>query len=590
MKFPRIPALLLTLCLLLLPLVSCMDPAPATENTSEQTSGEEVTTGVAEEAVSEYVIVRHHTVSTELRALATSLRNLLKNATAATVTLTTDDAAYAPAEKKVYILLGNTDYDLSVKAVAANESGKITYRAENNAVAIYAANDALITIGLEKFLSDCLVGGVLLPASAYAERQVAAADCLREGWGFSFPAYNSGTLDPAVYSAGYALSQNTDQSQMMVVNDTTAEEFRNYVSRLADFGYKAEFENEIDGNLFASCRSPLGTNVYAYYIRDIHKARVIHDVSSPSLAEFCYSVAPSENTTFYMYKMAEGSGSEDTFLVHVADNSWIVFDGGVTQYGETDPDGLFTDGLYEFMRSRSNLAEGEKLTISCWFNSHPHRDHFLAMTSLVTKYHAQIDLQRVLANAPDTAVVANSNYPQYRDCVSAIERYYPKILWLKAHTGMKIQIADVSFEVLSSQEDMIENWSAAVKSLPAKVYDINNSSLICKVDVAGLTVLELGDAFRCNYLLETHYQPATVACDILKVAHHYYNPDSDDYYQSLYATGKIQYALVNSLANGKSSTLATQLGNRFINADAAHVYGFRKLANGGIALEVIAAD
>ena len=78
---------------------------------------------------------------------------------------------------------------------------------------------------------------------------------------------------------------------------------------------------------------------------------------------------------------------------------------------------------------------------------------------MIERYHDRIDLQRMLANVPDHSIVDhNSNQPQYEEMMERIQRYYPDILFAKAHTGMEYQVADVTFTVLHTPDDMIDFW------------------------------------------------------------------------------------------------------------------------------------
>ena len=91
--------------------------------------------------------------------------------------------------------------------------------------------------------------------------------------------------------------------------------------------------------------------------------RIVDDNVSVALSDFNYSVEANGESRFYLFRMT--TTSEDTYLIHLTDNSWIVIDGGMTQFNDTDPEGVFVDDLYNFMAERSGLTEGEKLVISC---------------------------------------------------------------------------------------------------------------------------------------------------------------------------------------------------------------------------------
>lgn len=586
----RLIALLLTLATVLSALASCgMKFVTIGEDSAETESDTEV----QQESfvlgdVSEVCIVRPQVVSNDIRDLIMSARDYLKEKTGLDVTLTTDYTPYEQKSGKYYVVIGKTEYEISQSLVSATADGEIAYKTTEDTVALYAKNDRLLYIAIEKLMGDCVTDGELSVSAEYADKRISASKAQRDNWTFNFPAYPYGELDAKTYSAGYGLDQDKNCSYMQVANKTSPEDYKNYLKMLEEYGYKKEFENEIDGNLFASYTGALGTNIYAYYIPELDKTRIVDDKVSVTLSEFNYTADDNGSSRFYMFQM--NTDSEDTFLVHLADNSWIVIDGGTTQYNTTDPEGVFVDEMYNFMVERSDLKAGEKLKISCWYMSHPHRDHFLGFMGLVNRYHDSIELQRVLANSPDVdKVVYNSNNPSYVECVKAIKKYYPDVLYLKAHTGMTVQLADAKIEVLYTQEDNIENWCADTQSLNYKIYDSNNSSLNCIITVAGVSVLELGDGFRADYLLQPYYDIETLSCDILKAAHHYYNPECDNFYLAMVATGKVEYILVNHWTNPGSATglaLMEQYGDNFIRGSDTVTYEFCR-QNGEIVVNAI---
>ena len=233
------------------------------------------------------------------------------------------------------------------------------------------------------------------------------------------------------------------------------------------------------------------------------------------------------------------------------------------------------------MKARSDLKDG-KLTISAWYVSHAHRDHYQGFHSLLKLHNKEIDLQRVILNVPDPELSAQTGVSHldnasqnrgFKDLTDYIGVLYPDVMVLKVHTGMEIQLADVSFTVLYTQEDSLEAWHSG-----EAIWDHTNfniSSIITMIDINGKRILELADNFRpditlCNYDLGT-----TLSCDILKVAHHYIDTQADGFYKSLYDAGHIEYALVPNPQFTKTGTyLQEKLGDKFVVSDLDTVYGF----------------
>jgi hypothetical protein len=531
----------------------------------------------------EYVIVTQSHDATTLRVkdVTSDLQELLSQKLKAKVSVITDQEPYAPMENQVWIIVGETTYALTQKAKEQCKTDTISYVAEGNSIAIYAQSQQLLTIGLDRYVNDCLKNGRLIPTKEYQSAAVNVSELLRSGWKMAFPAYEGGKLDTTLYSGGYGLSRTVLNCTMQVVTETTAEEYYAYIERLIENGYEMEFHNEIDGNLFASCRSTLGTNAYVYYMKSINKVRIIHDVVSPSLDSFCYTTETSEYTAFYQFRHTSCE-REDTYLIHAADNSWIIVDGGTE-------DETLADDMYEFMRSRSGLNDDEKLVISAWYNTHSHRDHFAVMTPFINRYHDQIDLQRIIANIPDTAVVGNSNDADYQRCLRALQQHFPNVMWLKVHTGMKIQLADITFDVLYASDDKVEDWTKPATDPDVGWTNFNFSSTVSKITVGGFTVLETGDNFALSVLIEPFYKIDTYVSDVVKMAHHGINTPPNDFYTLLHETGKVQYWSCPTLVDtdGSKYDVASLVGDRLIKGDPSYATKYQLDSNGLVSAEKI---
>lgn len=584
----RIIALILAVCSLISILASCKKDE-AEEQTTD-TAETVADTQTEENKLTEILLIRPQVVSNEIRDLFVSIRDTLKEETGLDVKLTSDYEAYEAKEGRYYVLLGKTEYELSKELVAAVADNEMRYKATEDCVAVYAKNDQLLKIALEKLFGDALKDGSFSVGEEYADLTVDGSRFIRDKWTLSVPAYSYGTLDEKTYSAGYGLQLDKNCSYMQVATETSPEDFSKYLSGLEELGYKKQFTNSVDGNLYASYTSVLGTNVYAYFMLHESKVRIIDDKASVTLDEFNYTVEANGSSRFYMFQM--NTTSEDTFLIHLADNSWIVIDGGTTQHENTDKDGVYVDEMFNFMAQKSGLGATDKLVVSCWYMTHAHRDHLLGFKGLIDRYHARIDLQRVLSNTPDTEVVYNSNNPSYVECVGLINKYYKNVLYLKAHTGMTVRLADAVLDVVYTQEDNIERWCATEQNLNYKIYDYNNSSLCTRISVAGISVLELGDNFCTKWLLQPYYSINTLAADILKIGHHHYNPESDDFYKALHATGKVEYAINMHTTNPTSSTgkeVKALFGSKYINGSLDKTFEFYRGTDGKIVMNTLSA-
>ena len=610
----RILSILLAGVLLIGGLSACTNGnSNPSETTGDQESEE--TQAPTEEVAppfSEVHIIRNAVASPEFTELCLRLKSFFTDELGIQAKLVSDYSyTDEPVEGRKYIFLGNpVGVEMSQRAEAMAKKGSVVFLAEGDRIAIYSDDDVILWMGIHRFLSDCYKKNTFSIPARYEELVWDSTEYVVDGWGLTFPAYKAGKLDEPVFNCGEGLSMNEAKtSYMQISRNTTQEEYYDYVANLEDFGYEPVFNNYIDGNLYNMFVDRLGGYIYTYYLAengaDKGVVRLIQDRSSNVTPEqFSYTTEQSGESEFFMFN--HNNSGEDTFLIRTADNSWIVIDGGVSLRGE-DINGLFGTSMYQFMREKSGLADGEKLVIACWYMSHPHRDHFLAFHALIRNHHKDIDLQRVFFNEPDPTVADHdkSQVAEFAACRSSINTFYPNVMYIKAHTGMKIQLADVTFDVLFTQDDITDFWTLNRQTyydvwctcfdLPASdpnkaiyrnyhtMYNYNNSSMLSIVTVGDLSVLELGDGFRADAWLVPYYSIDLLASvDILKIAHHYIDSNCNQFYTDFAKKQKTFYALVTNVGktfSGGALEWKNSLTEKqqVVIASYETIYGFKKV-------------
>ena len=504
-----------------------------------------------EKGITEVILVKNSITSRVITQVCDGVRDYIQENTEIEVTIVNDfKYTYEAKEGRAYLYIGDPeDVDLSATAKEKAEKDSVVILTEDDKTAIYSDNETALWIAVDQFLENCVYDGKYKVAKMYNDSKADFSAYLRDGWKQPIPAYLDGELDSTLYSAGVGADLNDkDVSDMSLIRETNEDEFLQYVGGLEELGFKKLYANETDGNHYYGFTDALGIFIHAYYTKTEKIVRTVVDRNSTPLEDFCYTTEPSENSAFYMFN--HNTEGENTFLIHCADNSWIFIDGGVSTL-----DDKYAQGLFKFMSEKSELKEGEKLVISAWYLTHAHRDHFQAFYALINQFHDRIDLQRMIANLPDHNVVShNTNYKDFVPCMSLINRYYPDLMYMKAHTGMSIQIADVNFKILCAQEDLLDYWilnkevwatvwstwtQTGASSKPNyqfnrqadKKYDINNSSLVAYITVGnGLTALNLGDMYRANDWMFPKYSMETVTAKLLIFAHHMNNDELLNFY------------------------------------------------------------
>jgi hypothetical protein len=129
-----------------------------------------------------------------------------------------------------------------------------------------------------------------------------------------------------------------------------------------------------------------------------------------------------------------------------------------------------------------------------------------------------------------------------------VREFHNDAVFLKPHTGMNFDLADMNIEVMYTHEDAV-NFSNPAKS---SLSNFNSSSTVLKLTIGkDRTFMLLGDTdTEAEKLLTKMYtESSTFKSDIVQVAHHNFN-----YLRILYRWIAPSIALVpNSYANANTS-------------------------------------
>ncbi len=550
----------------------------ACENPFKKEQTTEVSNGETETPNESYVIVRAVEAGKTEAQICSNLKDLLV-AEGLEATVEKDDSVAASKDaEKFYIVVGESALPLSKTNQARVGQGMASFLTEENCLSICALDEQILWLAVEQMAQSCLEDGSFVLSEEYKDTQKDYSSQLREDWTFRFPAYSAGGLNEERYSCGYGLVQSGELSYMHVIHETNALEFEQWKQTVISCGYREVFSNQIEENQYVCYQSAFGTLYYAQFFNDTGKVNVIRDTDSVALDEFCYTIESDDHPEFYMFQ-TNVLGMEDLFLIHASDDSWIVIDGGTAGYGDYPES--FGDEIFEFMANRSEMVDG-KLVISAWYVSHAHRDHFTGFNALLKLHGKEIDLQRVILNMPDPELHSltgidhlenDSQNAAFKVLADLIDSLYPDVKVLKVHTGMEIRLADVSFTVLHTQEDLLEQWYNG--NAEWDLTNFNMTSLVSMIEMDNMRILELADNFRPDLTLNHYSMESTLACDILKVGHHYNDRQGDLFYQQLYDTCAFKYALVPDSGFDTSGTyMQEKLRDRFICSSDEESFGF----------------
>ncbi len=478
-------------------------------------------------AVSDYQLIRAEESSDLVTETATGAWRTFEETFKTRVNISTDwvkKGAELP-QGTPEILVGSTNRPESAAVEAELTDGTYRVKAVGNRIVISASSEWMLDNAMEAFFAAITVdaaGRGTVPADLDLVGDL--SDYARPGWTLDgLPAYDSGRLADATFVENLNFKSTNTNSRMMCVANTTRADFDAYCQKAEDKGFTVT--PVTDGNGICAIRFTNGErSAYAYFTEAANEARIILEQGDNTpLADFNYTYDKKSGDTTTMFQfglMMDKDGIDiayngntrlncgHMYFMKLADNSIVVIDGGGIQQMS---DSAAVE-LLRLFREVTGVPEGQKITISCWFISHRHPDHYNGFTRFLMKYHDQLDIDRVLYNIQDT----NGDIDRIRGLLNG---YYKDILYHKPHTGETIRLADVEFETVYTLEDQVSARTGAIAST-----DFNDTSTVLRIAFDGATMLLLGDASGgAEKILVKNYAKEYLKSDILQVAHHGWN-------------------------------------------------------------------
>ena len=424
-----------------------------------------------------------------------------------------DSGASAPA-----VIIGKTSIAESTSVY--NKLG------ENEATAQYVNKKYVIAYTTQK-------GFVMLIEKIEAKLRAAAKKSdsiiIDESWNVKLSAADvlgyevnklKDTLALPTYNGKAFTSSDVDLGQgslMYIAKGTSASEYEQYLKDLKKAGFVFYTDNEIGGNQYATYITKTQI-VNVMYFQSKSETRVTVD----DRAQFDLTGLESDNIYKKVTKPSltvigigkSGYPGGMGYVYKLSDGRFFIIDGGITRAEEcTHKDMCSAEWLYNTLRELAD--DPENIVIAGWLLTHIHNDHVGAFIDMAVekKCTSRITVQTVIYSQP--------NDQHMKD----IGKYYRRVwvpnainLWkvenvIKAHPGQVIHFADVTINILGSQ-DLV---------LPGTISSHNNMSIVSMVEFQGYDALYLADAEGLlNTQLKTIYG-SELKCDILQLAHHGYD-------------------------------------------------------------------
>lgn len=326
---------------------------------------------------------------------------------------------------------------------------------------------------------------------------------------------------PAVQAGTTAeISDSSDMSFRVRVDNVTPQDFEAYKSYLASSGYTLAAQNKIGDNLFASFENK-ENSVHTYFCPVFSHIRVMAEKNKH------YSLCEDGEQTAEPAVFASAI-SDRTFYTRLADNTFVIIDGGwrLQDMRDFKRDVLFSG----FVKELQKICGMEKITVTAWFITHPHLDHanFLEGVHLYG-YDKYFDVKRIIRNSPvcdDIPISkwtppasltegAKNNYPELElndfGYALVLEKAYKR--WsntqiIKARTGMKFTFSGMDFEIYLTPDD----------TTPATT--INGLSLLIMQSYNGRKILWTGDMSTFEGDIALKMYGDCLRCDAVQIAHH----------------------------------------------------------------------
>lgn len=186
-----------------------------------------------------------------------------------------------------------------------------------------------------------------------------------------------------------------------------------------------------------------------------------------------------------------------TYIVRLADNSFIVVDGGYANDAKN---------LIKTLESLSGQESG--IRIRAWLMSHAHDDHYPAFGEFASQYADKVVLENVMF-APVSERIAKDTYFNigiYDDIAK-----FDGARAVTVHAGMTFKFADVTLEVLNTPEYVYKD---------NENLDFNESSSVFRVRNTDGSIIFLGDCYdRVSDFLVNTYGDG-LKTEMMQVSHH----------------------------------------------------------------------
>lgn len=312
----------------------------------------------------------------------------------------------------------------------------------------------------------------------------------------------------------------SEDCTLIYYENSTRVEAEEYVSRLKADGYILNQQNETDGNLFALLTGEKTVTVF-YTPCDASVRVTCSDSPVPPVSDGCKG---EKRTTFFAFENDQTIiDCGMCLLVQCPDSSFFVVDSG--HYFQMNDN----DRIHKFMRERT--PDGRKIVINGWLVTHGHTDHISKLIDFLAYNTDDVIIEGFYHNLLPPDYPNDEWCEEEKNVAARLLRIFDRtdIPVYRVHTGQRFSLRNLSFEVMSTFEDVFPDY----------IEDYNDSSCAVMLSAEGSRVFIPGDAaVGASGMLEKRF-PAALACDIVQVSHHGHTGLSAECYRRMNASAAV---------------------------------------------------
>lgn len=303
--------------------------------------------------------------------------------------------------------------------------------------------------------------------------------------------------------------------ELFLIRKATAERYEAVRRTLMTLGFTERSERrmgEVFFHVLVRGNESLFCSFSAYdrFIRVVRELDHVFPEESPAQGDVRVNPLVTQLRGAYL-----GTDAGMGYLIRLCDGRFLMIDGFVGEYEE--PDHLMD------VISSQHVGEG-KPEIAAWFITHPHGDHFWGPARFLERFGDAVELKRLIYNFPRPDMVNFSNPAIFN---AIVEKYRDRIDIHTPHAGERFVFADAVFDVLCTGEDLY----------PDRNLQCNSTSLVMRMELAGRSVLWLGDLKKDGGdFIARRYPPELLECEFLQVGHHGYGVNSKKLYRAVHPT------------------------------------------------------